>query len=140
MPLMTMSTAILTVYTLQILYAFPVSHDYPWKAEYSLYRRAPLHTSDVCVRKITTRLFNGLIYLVTYPLRFHHQCEHHTHPKAPSCAIWVPVIKVVPTPSHGPAIAASPNILAVLPSQLPRATGWYAKTKLYHILCQAIPI
>jgi hypothetical protein len=27
-----------------------------------------------------------------------------------------------------------------LPSQLPRTAGWYAKTRLYHILCLAIPI
>jgi hypothetical protein len=27
-----------------------------------------------------------------------------------------------------------------LPSQLPRTAGWYAKTRLYHVLCQAIPI
>jgi hypothetical protein len=27
-----------------------------------------------------------------------------------------------------------------LPSQLPRTPGWYAKTRFYHILCQAIPI
>jgi hypothetical protein len=63
------------------------------------------------------------------------QCEHRTHPKAPSCALCVPTIVAVPTPSHGSAIAASPNIPAVLPSQLPRRAGWYAKTKLYHILC-----
>jgi hypothetical protein len=28
-----------------------MSHDYPWIAEYSLYRCAPLHTSEVCARK-----------------------------------------------------------------------------------------
>jgi hypothetical protein len=29
---------------------FPMSHDYPWIAEYSLYGRVPLHTSGVCAR------------------------------------------------------------------------------------------
>jgi hypothetical protein len=116
-----------------------MSHDHPWKVGYSLYRQAPLHTSEVCARKIATRLFNGHIYLVTYPLRFHHQCEHHTHLEASSCALWVPAIAAVPTPSHGSAIVASPNIPAVLPSQLPRTTDWYAKTKLHHILCQDVP-
>jgi hypothetical protein len=38
MPLMTMSTAVITVYTLQRLYTYPMSHDYPWKAGYSLYQ------------------------------------------------------------------------------------------------------
>jgi hypothetical protein len=47
---------------------------------------------------------------------------------------------VVPTPSHGSAIAASPDIPMVLPSQLPRTAGWYTKTIVYHKLCQAILI
>jgi hypothetical protein len=29
----------------------PMSRDYPWIAEYSLYRRAPIHTPEVCARK-----------------------------------------------------------------------------------------
>jgi hypothetical protein len=72
--------------------------------------------------------------------RFHRQCEHRIHPEAPSCALWVPAVIAVPTPPHGSAIAASTNIPAVLPSQLLRTASWYAKTRLYHILCQAIPI
>jgi hypothetical protein len=32
------------------------------------------------------------------------------------------------------------DISVVLPSQLPCTTGWYAKTRLYHKLCQAVPI
>jgi hypothetical protein len=85
-------------------------------------------------------MFNSFIYLVTYPLRFHRQCEHRTHPEAPSCALWASAITAVPTLSHGSTIIASPNIPAVLPSQLPRTTDWYAKTRLYHILCQVVPI
>jgi hypothetical protein len=61
----------------------------------------------------------------------HHSCTH-TIP-------WVSHRSFTEHPSSS-AIAASPNILAVLPSQLPCTAGWYAKTKLYHILCQAIPI
>jgi hypothetical protein len=38
-------------YTLQRLYMLLMSHDYPQIAEYSLYRRALLHTSKVCARK-----------------------------------------------------------------------------------------
>jgi hypothetical protein len=71
---------------------------------------------------------------------FHRQCEHCTLPEAPSCAIWVPVVTAAPTPPHDSAITASPDIPAVLPSQLPRITGWYTKTRLYHILCQVVPI
>jgi hypothetical protein len=66
--------------------------------------------------------------------------EHCTNPEAPSCALWVPAITVVTTLSHGSAIIASPSIPAVLPSQLPRTTGWYAKPRFYHILCQAVSI
>jgi hypothetical protein len=77
---------------------------------------------------------------VTYPLRFHRQCEHCTHIEALSCDLWVPPITTVPTPPHGSTITASLNIPAVLPSQLPRINGWYTKTRLYHILCQAVPI
>jgi hypothetical protein len=29
----------------------PMSRDYPWIAEYLLYRSAPLHTSEVSARK-----------------------------------------------------------------------------------------
>jgi hypothetical protein len=38
-------------FTLQRLYMFPMSHDYGWKVEYSMYRRPPLHTSEVCARQ-----------------------------------------------------------------------------------------
>jgi hypothetical protein len=74
-----------------------------------------------------------------YPLMFHHQCQQRTDPEAPSCALWVPAVTTIPTLSHGSAIVASPNILTALPSQLPHTTNWYAKTRLYHILCQAVP-
>jgi hypothetical protein len=114
MPLMTMGTAVIIVYTLYRMYTFPMSHDYPWIAKYSLYRRAPLHTSDVCARKSLQGLFNSFVHLVTYPLRLHRQCEHHTNPEAPSRALWAPAITAVPTLSHGSAIVASPNIPAVL--------------------------
>jgi hypothetical protein len=43
-----------------------------------------------------------------------HVRVHATHYR--TCALWVPVIIAVPTPSHGSAIVASPNITAVLPS------------------------
>jgi hypothetical protein len=55
-----------------------------------------------------------------YPLKFHCQCEHSTHPEASSYALWVPAIAVVTTPSHGSAIPGSLNIPTVLLSQLPR--------------------
>jgi hypothetical protein len=61
-------------------------------------------------------------------------------PRSPSCALWVPTVSAIPTLSHSSAIAASLNIPAVLLSQLPRTTGWYAKTRLYHKLCQVVPI
>jgi hypothetical protein len=64
----------------------------------------------------------------------HYQCEHLTPPEAPSCALWVPTIAGLPTPFYGSAFAASPNILAVLPLQLPHTAVWYTKTRLYHIL------
>jgi hypothetical protein len=58
----------------------------------------------------------------------------------PSCALWVSAIAALPTPSHDSTIVASLNIPAVLPSQLPHIAGWYAKTSLYHILRQVVPI
>jgi hypothetical protein len=108
---------------------FPMSCDYPWKVGYSLYQQAPLHTSEVCARKSTTGLFNSLIYLVTYPLRFHRRCEHRTHPESPSCALWVPAIAAAPTPSHGSAITAPPNI----PVVLPRLNSTTYCDRTYHI-------
>jgi hypothetical protein len=89
---------------------------------------------------ITTGLFNGFIYLIVYPLRFHHRCEYRTHPEAPSCALWVPVITVLATPSHGFAIVGSANVPTVchysFPAQLvgtPRldSTTYYAKPYPY---------
>jgi hypothetical protein len=47
-------------------------------------------------QEITTRLFNGFIYLVTYPLRFHRQREHRTRPEATSCALWVQPSQLLP--------------------------------------------
>jgi hypothetical protein len=38
MSLMTVSTAIITVLHSAEVVHVPMSHDYPWKAEYSLYR------------------------------------------------------------------------------------------------------
>jgi hypothetical protein len=70
-------------------------------------------------QEITTRLFNGFIYLVTYPLRFHRRCEHHTHPEALSCTLCVPAIAALPTLSHGSAIVAPPSIPAVCHRSFP---------------------
>ena len=100
------------------------------------------HFQGVC-QEITTRLFNGFPYLVTYPLRFHRRREHRTHPEAPSCALWVPAITGLPTPSHGSAIAASPNIPAIchrsFPAQpvgTPRldSTTYYVRSYPYRLM------
>jgi hypothetical protein len=61
MQLMTVSMVVIIVLHSKEVVHVPMSRDYPWKAEYSLYRQATLHTSEVCARKITTRLFNGFI-------------------------------------------------------------------------------
>jgi hypothetical protein len=140
MPLMTVSTTIIIV-----LHSVEVVHvpQESWLSLESWILIVPMSTltyfRGVC-QAITTRLFNDFIYLVTYPLRFYRQCEHRTHPEAPSCALWVPTISAVLRLSHRSAIAASLNIPAVLPSQLLCTTSWYAKTRLYHILCQVVPI
>jgi hypothetical protein len=39
-----------------------------------------------------------------YPLRFHCQCEHLTHPEAPSCALWVQPLQPLP---HHPTVQPS---------------------------------
>jgi hypothetical protein len=61
-------------------------------------------------------------------------------PRSPLLCLRVPAIAALPIPSHYSAITTSLNISAVLPSQLPRTAGWYAKTRFYHILRQVIPI
>jgi hypothetical protein len=113
MPLMTVSTAVIIV--LHSAEDVHVTH----VSRLSLYSRILVvptstltHFQGVC-QEITTRLFNGFPELITYPLRFHRRREHRTHPEAPSCASWIPAIAALPTPSHGSAIVASPNILAV---------------------------
>jgi hypothetical protein len=50
MPLMTMSTTVITVLHSAEVVHVPMSRDYPRIAEYSLYGRVPLHTSGVCAR------------------------------------------------------------------------------------------
>jgi hypothetical protein len=94
-------------------------------------------------QEITTRLFNDFIQLVTYPLRFHRQRENRTHLEAPSCALWVPAIAALPTPSHGSAIAALPNIPAVchrsfpaMPVGTPRldSTIYYVRLYPYRLM------
>jgi hypothetical protein len=134
MLLMTVSTSVITV-----LHSVEVVH-VPHESRLSLAARYPLYGWNTLTHfwgvryEITASLFNGFIYLVTYPLRFHHQCEHRTPPEASSCALWVPAITALYIPFHGSFIAASPNIPTVLQSQLPRTAGWYAKASLYHIL------
>jgi hypothetical protein len=113
MPLMTVSTTVITVlHSAEVVH---VTHE-SWLSSDSWILVVPMstltHFQGVC-QKITTRLFNGFLQLVTYPLRFYRRCEHRTHPEAPSCALWVSAIAALPTSSHGSAIAASPNISAV---------------------------
>jgi hypothetical protein len=143
MPLMTMSTAVIIV--LQSAEAVHVTHE-SWLSSDSRILIVPMSTltqfQGVC-QEITTRLFNGFIYLVTYPLRFHRPREHRTHPEAPSCALWVPAITALPTPSHCSTIVASLNIPAVchrsFPAQLvgmPRldSTMYYARPYPYRLM------
>jgi hypothetical protein len=94
-------------------------------------------------QEITTRLFNGFIELVAYQLRFHRRCELCTDPGAPSCALWVPAITDLPTPSHDSAITASLNNPEVcyrsFPAQLvgmPRlaSTTYYAISYPYRLM------
>jgi hypothetical protein len=50
-------------------------------------------------------------------------------PRAPSCALWV---LATTKPAHLQPDGLSSNII--------RTTDWHAKTSLYHILSQAVPI
>jgi hypothetical protein len=143
MPLMTVSTTVITV--LHSAEDVHVTHE----SRSSLDSRILIvptstltHFQGVC-QEITTILFNGFPYLVTYPLRFHRRREHRTHPEAPSCALSVPAIAAFPTPSHGSAIAASPNIPAVchlsFPAQpvgTPRldSTTYYVRPYPYRLM------
>jgi hypothetical protein len=116
-----------------------MSRDYPRIAEYSLYRRALLHTSKVCARKslqdcsmVSSSLqrtlwgFTASVSIAPtqkprlVPCGFGHRSFPHTIPRF----------------CHR-SFTKHPS---GLPSQLPRTAGWYAKTRLYLILCQAIPI
>jgi hypothetical protein len=139
MPLMTVSTTVITV----LYYAEDVH--VTRESRLSLDSRilvVPTSTltyfQGVC-QEITTRLFNDFPQLVTYSLRFHRRREHRTNPEAPCCALWIPAIAAFPTPSHGSAIAASPNIPTVchlsFPAQ-PVGTPRLDSTTY----CQAIPI
>jgi hypothetical protein len=143
MPLMTVSTTVIIV--LHSTEDVHVTHE-SWLSSDSWILVVPTstltHFQGVC-QEITTRLFNGFLYLVTYPLRFHRQREHRTHPEAPSCALWVPAITALPTSSHGSAIAASLNIPAVchlsFPAQpvgTPRldSTTYYARPYPYRLM------
>jgi hypothetical protein len=51
-------------------------------------------------------------------------------PRVPSCALWVLDIAALPT--HLQQDRLSSNSICT--------TGWYAKTSLYHILSQIVPI
>jgi hypothetical protein len=81
-------------------------------------------------QEITTWLFNGSIYLVTYPMRFHRQCEHHTHPEALSCALWVQLSQLHP---HYPTVQSS---------QLHRTSQRFAIAASPHsqLVCQDYPL
>jgi hypothetical protein len=116
-----------------------MSRDYPSIAEYSLYRRALLHTSKVCARKSlqdcsmvssslqrTHRGFTASVSITPtqkpplVPCGFSHRSLSHTIPRFSRRSL-------TKHPSG-------------LPSQLPRTAGWYAKMRLYHILHLAVPI
>jgi hypothetical protein len=107
MPPMTVSTAVIIV--LHSAEAVHVTHESLLFSDSRILivpTSTLTHFQGVC-QEITTRLFNGFIWLVTYPLRFHRQREHRTHPEAPSCALWVLAIAALPTPSQCFAISAS---------------------------------
>jgi hypothetical protein len=70
-------------YTLQRLYTFPMNRDYPLIVEYSLYRRAPIHNSEVCARKSLQGCSMVSSSLQRTHRRFHRQCEHCTYPEGP---------------------------------------------------------
>jgi hypothetical protein len=143
MPLMTVSTAVITVlHSAEVVH---ITHE-SWLSSDSrilvVSTSTLTHFQGVC-QEITTRLFNGFIQLVTYPLRIHRQREHRTHPETPSCALWVPAIAALPTPSHCSAIAASLNIPTVchlsFPAQpvgTPRldSTTYYARPYPYRLM------
>jgi hypothetical protein len=140
---MTMSMAVMTVlHSAEVVH---VTHESSLSSD-SRILVVPMstltHFEGVC-QEITTRLFNGFIWLVTYPLRFHRQHEHRTHPEAPSCDLWVPAVTALPKPSHGSAITASPNIPAgrhlsfpAQPVGTPRldSTTYYARPYPYRLM------
>jgi hypothetical protein len=122
---------------------FPMSSDFVTRRRLENLHFAKYTLPLVYGEELSTRLFNGFIWLVTYPLRFHRQREHRTHPEVPSCALWVPAIAALPTPSHGSAIAASPNIPTVcyrsFPAQpvgTPRldSSTYYARPYPYRLM------
>jgi hypothetical protein len=143
MLLMTVSTAVITVlHSAEVVH---ITHESLLSSDNRILvvpMSTLTHFQGVC-QENTTRLFNGFIKLATYPLRFHRQHEHCTHPEAPSCALWVPAIAALPTPSHGSANATSSNIPAVchrsFPAQpvgTPRldSTTYYARPYQYRLM------
>jgi hypothetical protein len=63
-----------------------------------------------------------------YPLRFHCHREHHTHPEAPSCALWVQPSQ--PLPHHPTVRPSQPQrtsqrfAIATSPHSQPRIIDW----------------
>jgi hypothetical protein len=141
-----------------------MSLDYPWIAEYSLYRRAPLHTSKVCARKsqqdcsmVSSSLqcthWGFTASMSIAPLHTSKVCAKKW---LQDCSIvssslqrthWGFTASVSTAPTQKPPLVPygfSHHSLTEhpsgLPSQLPHTAGWYAKTRLYHILRQAVPI
>jgi hypothetical protein len=83
------SMAVITVLHSTEVVHIPMSSDFITHRRLENLHFAKYTLSLVYGQEITTRLFNGFISLVTYPLRFHRRCEHRTHPEAPSCALWI---------------------------------------------------
>jgi hypothetical protein len=138
-PLMTVSTAVITVlHSAEVVH---VTHE-SWlssDSRISLYWWALLHTSKV---------WPGNHYETVQ--WFHLSCNIPTEVSPPAWASHPPrsPLLCLVGSSHRNFIHTIPRFHhrsftehpSGLPSQLPRIAGWYAKTRLYHVLRQAIPI
>jgi hypothetical protein len=130
-PLMTMNMAIKTVLHFAEVMHIPHESGPSWIVGYSLYIWAPLHTSGVCTR---TSLQD--CSMVSLSLQ---------------CTRWG-FTEGVNLDHQGPPLAScgsqeSPLLYPLVPNQTDRksfhsicTTGWYAKTRFYHILHQVVPI
>jgi hypothetical protein len=131
MLLMTVSTTVKTVLYFAEVVHIPHESWPSWLAGYSLYRWALLHTSEVCTRSSlqSCSMVSSSLQRTRWGFTEGVSPDHQGSPLE-LCGSQ-----------------ESPLLYPLIPSQTdPKSfysihiTGWYAKTRFYHIICQDVSI